>query len=88
MLRITINDTAAEQKWILQGRLTGPWVEQLSSKWDETRSARQGRRCLVDVRDLTFFDQSGESVLRVMKREGAEFTACGVCIKHVLKGLE
>jgi len=87
MLRITITDTASEQKWILQGQLTGPWADQLRSNWDETRRARQGRRCLVDANDLTFIDQSGESVLRTMMSEGAKFTACGVCTKHVLKSL-
>jgi len=88
MLRITIEDTASEQKWILQGRLTGPWADQLRSNWEETRHARQGRRCLVDVNDLTFMDEGGESVLRTMMSEGAKFTARGVCIKHLLKSLE
>ena len=88
MLRITITDTASEQRWILQGQLAGPWVAELSSNWKETHSRRQGRTCVVDLSDVTFIDQSAEEVLRAMMAAGAQFIACGVCTKHVLENLD
>lgn len=88
MLRITINETPSQQKWTLQGRLGGPWVEQLQSCWSKTQVERQGRTCVIDVTNLISVDESGEKVLQTMMSEGAQFRACGVYITHMLKGLK
>ncbi len=88
MLRIAINDSASEQRWILQGRLAGPYVDELSSSWEKTRDGRQGRSCVVDLSDVTFIDKGGEEALRTMMKEGAGFIACSVCVKHILESLD
>ena len=88
MLRIAINETAAEQRWTLQGRLAGENVAELDSSWERTQSGRQGRKCVVDLSDVTFIDKDGEEILRAMMKEGARFITCGVCTKHVLETLD
>jgi anti-anti-sigma regulatory factor len=88
MLRIAINDTASEQRWRLQGRLAGPWIPELRSNWERTQEGRQGRKCVVDLSDLTFVDERGEEVLKIMMREGAQFIACGVCVRYLLDKLD
>ena len=88
MLKITITDTSTEQKWILCGRLTEPWVSELRSNWTNTRGARQGRHCIVDLENVTFIDQTGEAVLVAMMSEGAQFVASGVCTKQLLEDLK
>jgi len=84
MLRITINETPTGQEWILQGKLAGPWVELLASKWEATREERGQRKCTVNLDEVSFVDQSGEATLRAMKKEGAELKACGIFTRHVL----
>src|SRR5260370_38331898 len=88
MLKITNTGTATEQKWILYGQLSGPWVAELQSSWEKTRFESNGRRCVVDLTDVTFIDERGESVLRGMRSQGAEFVARGVDTKQVLADLE
>jgi len=88
MLKITNTGTATEQKWILCGQLSGPWVGELKSNWEKTRSESHGRRRLVDLTDVTFIDERGEVVLRAMRSEGAEFVARGVDTKQLLADLE
>jgi anti-anti-sigma regulatory factor len=88
MLKITIDETPTEQKWTLQGKLTGPWVPLLAAKWKLTRDSRQSRRCIVNLNDVTFVDKWGEKALRAMKREGAEMIACGVFARHVVESCE
>ncbi len=85
MLRITINDSTTEQKWTLQGSLSGPWVALLQLHWRSKRNSRQGKNCLIDLSDLTFVDRCGEKVLRAMKKEGAQFVGCRVYTKGVLE---
>jgi len=88
MLKITNTGTATEQKWILCGQLSGPWVAELKSNWEKTRLESHGRSCLVDLTDVTFIDECGESVLRAMGTEGAEFVARGVDTKQLLADLK
>ena len=88
MLRITKIDTPTEQKLILEGRLTEPWIADLSSHWEDMRHAHPKRKLVVDLRGVTRIDSSGESALALMKAEGAEFMASGIRIKHLLEDLE
>ena len=87
MLKITITNTATEQRWILQGRLVAPWVDELKTSWKCACRTNQGRRCIVNLDGVTFIDKSGERVLRSMSKQGARFVASDVYIKHVLDRL-
>jgi hypothetical protein len=88
VLRITITDEPQEQRWTLQGRLSGPWVAQLKSNWEKSHGPNGDRKCVVDVSGVTFVDLDGERVLAAMMRHGAEFIATGVYTKHILEMLE
>jgi anti-anti-sigma regulatory factor len=87
VLRITIIDEPAEQRWNLQGRLSGPWVAQLKSNWEKAHGQNEFRKCIVDLSCVTFVDLDGERVLAAMMKDGAEFIATGVYTKHVLEML-
>jgi ABC-type transporter Mla MlaB component len=87
MLRTMISDTAFEQKWVLQGRLSGQWAEDLKQQWESTRNSRTGRRCAVDLEDVTCVDSKGEAVLLEMVSDGAVFVASRAYMKHVLEAL-
>jgi anti-anti-sigma regulatory factor len=88
MLRITKIDTPTEQKLIFEGRLTEPWIADLSFHWEDMCHAHPKRKFVVDLRGVTRIDSRGESALALMKADGAEFLASGVRIKHLLEQLE
>jgi len=88
MLKITMTETPTEARWILQGRLIGPWVRELRIIWRKAIRNHKGRACIVDLNDVTFIDKGAEKLLRAMSREGAQFIADGLYIKHVLEGLK
>ena len=87
MLRITHAQTETEQRWTLCGQLTRPWVAELRSCWEHGRQVGVNARTVVDLRDVTFIDESGETLLSEMRSDGAEFIAAGVETKHLLKNL-
>jgi anti-anti-sigma regulatory factor len=87
MLKIVQSGTAVEQRWTLCGQLAGPWVAELRSNWERARKERDGRRRVVDLRDVTFIDESGEGLLHQMRDQGAEFVASGVDTKDVIENL-
>jgi RND family efflux transporter MFP subunit len=87
MLKITFSETPAEEKWILHGRLTHPWVQEFRACWKKNHRADVRRACVVDLNEVTFIDKSGERFLRLLARNGAQFTASGIYTKHVLEQL-
>jgi anti-anti-sigma regulatory factor len=85
VLRITIDETSTEKRWILQGRLVGLWVSELRRAWKKTPRPDDNRPCVVDLNDVTFIDEKGVRLLRAMAKQGAQFVATGIYIKHVLQ---
>ena len=85
MLKITVTETQTENRWILQGRLVGPWVHELRTCWKKKHRSQSSQRCVVDLNDVTFIDKSGERLLRAMSKKGAELIADGMYTKHVLE---
>jgi anti-anti-sigma regulatory factor len=88
VLRTTILEESTEQRWTLQGRLSGAWLADLKSDWEKSRCKSGKRKCVVDVSGVTFVDLEGERVLAVMMNDGAEFIASGIYTKHVLETLQ
>src|SRR5580693_6792696 len=84
MLRITVAETATEQRWTLEGRLVGPWVGELRTRWNERHRAQNGRTCTVDLSAVTFIDTGGRRLLRIMSKEATQFIATSIYIKRVL----
>lgn len=84
MLRAMITDTAFEQRWVLQGRLCNQWAADLKERWESTRTAREGRKCTIDLEDVVSVDARGEEVLLEMADEGVVLLASRFYMKHIL----
>jgi len=82
-----ITEAPFEQQWTLQGRLCGQWAADLKAMWEETRSARAGRKCTVNLEDVTSVDQTGETTLLEMAMEGARLVASRAYMKSIVEGL-
>jgi len=87
MLKISFSEIPTEEKWILEGRLTEPWVRELRTSWKRNHRTAKERACIVDLKEITFVDKSGKRLLRAMVRQGAQCIAAGVFIKRVLEQL-
>ncbi len=88
MLKITIMETATDRRWIVQGRLVGPWVSELRTTWKSAHRSQDKRACIIDLNDVTFIDKSGERLLRAMSKKGAQLLAKGLYVQHVLEQLK
>ena len=87
MLRIAIRSTPDQDTWILEGRLAGQMVDELTSSWRQRRDERRGRKSVVDLVDVTSVDERGEQALMAMMMDGAEFIVRGVYTKTLLQSL-
>ena len=85
MLKITVSETSAETRWILQGRLVGVWVDELRTSWKKKPRKQNAVPCVIDLNDVTFIDQRGERLLRAMSKRGVQFIATGIYIKYLIQ---
>lgn len=60
---------------IVEGRLTGPWVEELARCWAKLREEHQTAPIRVDLEGVTFVNAAGEALLERLHDEGALLTA-------------
>jgi ABC-type transporter Mla MlaB component len=86
MLRIAIRSNQDQDTWILEGRLAGQVVNELTASW-RRRHDRSGRRSVVNLVDVTSVDERGEQALMAMMMDGAEFVVRGVYTKGLLESL-
>ncbi len=76
MLRITIHETEDRMGVTLEGRIAGPWVQELERVWVETAPRLGSRKLSIDLRNVTYADAGGKRVLRsIFSQSGAELVA-------------
>jgi outer membrane protein TolC len=88
MLKISFSETSAEEKWTLEGRLSGAWVRELRASWKKNHQTDGKRACIVDLNEVTFIDKTGEELLRVLRAEGAQFISGGCYVRHIVERLK
>jgi ABC-type transporter Mla MlaB component len=87
MLRIHTHSTDDEDTWILEGRLAGQVVDELTDAWRKTRAEHSGRKSVVDLVDLTSVDERGETALAEMMADGARFVVRGLYTRTLVESL-
>jgi len=86
MLKITAHTTQDATKLTLEGRLAGPWVEELERFWRGNKDSATGS-LVVDLTGVTFIEQTGKSLLGKMWQEGAELVAAGCCSRSIVEDI-
>ena len=86
MLKITQQRDAVSESMslILEGRLAGPWVEELGTCWGEMTVNSQSRT-VIDLTGVTFVDADGKALLTRIWQQGARFHAVGCLNRCVVE---
>ena len=87
MFKISIVDTQHRRTLVLEGTLVRPWTAEVESAWKSAREQLQGRKLVVDLRNVTLINRDGENTLLGLMEDGAKFSCRDVFTKHVLKEL-
>lgn len=83
MLKITLNNSRGSAQLTLEGRLAGPWVKELEQFWRHMPAPEQGS-LIIDLRGVTFIEETGKALLAEMWQEGAQLIATGCCNKPMI----
>ena len=86
MLKITENKNAVPVSLsiILEGKLVGPWVEELNSYWSQI-SGNQQSGAVIDLTGVTFIDANGKALLTRLWRQGADLRAAGCLTRCIVE---
>jgi anti-anti-sigma regulatory factor len=83
MLKITTLIHAASTTFKLEGRLAGPWVQELKRCWDSVVDTTTNHPLTVDLSAVTYVDSEGKDLLKKLHQEGAKLVASG-CLTSCL----
>jgi ABC-type transporter Mla MlaB component len=74
MLRIRTHYGMNETRLVVEGRLSGPWIDELARCWANVRNTYAGP-IRVDLDGVTFVGAAGKALLAQLHDEGALLTA-------------
>jgi anti-anti-sigma regulatory factor len=77
MLKITTLVKAKSTVLRLEGRLAGPWVQELELCWDSTVGMTTNHPLSVDLSAVTYVDSEGKDLLKKIHKQGATLVASG-----------
>jgi hypothetical protein len=87
MFKISIVETPGQRRLVLEGKLVSPWTAEVESAWRTAGEQLQGRKLVIDLRNVTLISAEGENTLYELMKEGAKFSCADVLTKHVLRRL-
>ena len=88
MLRIYIHEDQPVTSFVLEGKLVGPWVEELEKNWEIVFAKNPKRSMLLDLAGVNFIDLAGRALLRRMRRKGVKLLSHGVLIDALVAEIE
>ncbi|MCG3117291.1 MAG: hypothetical protein LLH30_16605 [Candidatus Manganitrophus sp. SA1] len=84
MLKITTETKTGMTKITLEGKLAGPWVNELALCW-QAAAAQSPNSVQVNLASVTFIDEEGKALLMEMYRSGVELVANGCMNRCVIE---
>ena len=85
MLRITCHHHERNQATFnLEGRLAGPWVDELNRAWQQVRGS-DTIALVVNLCNVTYVDSDGKRLLSDMCRAGVKFEASGCLTRSLVE---
>ena len=83
MLKVTTTNQNQTITMKLEGKLAGPWVQEVTRVWvDTAQSPRSGY--VVNLRSVTFIDRPGQALLATMSRQGARLIAADCLTPNIV----
>ena len=83
MLKITFQDTPESTTVKLEGKISGPWVEELERSWTE-HSPQASGSVIIDLSDVTYIDPEGKRLLARMVDKGVCFAGTHLMTQYVI----
>ena len=87
MLKVTTTNQDQTITLKLEGKLAGPWVQEVTRVWDDTAASPRGGY-VIDLRSVTFIDNPGRALLTTMSRHGAQLIAADCLTRNIVDEIQ
>jgi ABC-type transporter Mla MlaB component len=85
MLRLRTIVRPDETLLVLEGRLAGPWVDELARCWASLRGESNARSIRIDLDGVTLVSAAGKALLARLHGEGALLTGRGCMTSAIIE---
>jgi len=85
VLKITIDERPQSVILKLEGKLVGPWVDELARSWDEVVGQTPAKAVQVDLSSVSRIDPEGKELLGRMFDQGADLRATSLMSKYIIE---
>ena len=85
MMRISQIREGSKQCLVVEGLVSGDWVDVLEKCWLEAQRPPNGEPICVDLSGVTYVDHEGRQLLSRMIQSGAELRATGLMTRAVIE---
>jgi anti-anti-sigma regulatory factor len=84
VMRITLVPESKPPTLKLEGKLSGPWVNELQHSWNEIRQSDHLPKVAVDLTEVTFVSPEGKQLLEAMFQQGADLRSRSLMTQFIL----
>ena len=86
MLKISVRNETPQKPLLLEveGRLAGPWVEELERSWEAERQKAPSADIIVRLSSVSSIDEAGKELLTKIFRAGAKLEGSGCMVRAVI----
>jgi ABC-type transporter Mla MlaB component len=85
MLKITVQNGSRPETIKLEGKLSGPWVNEFARIWDRLTAGEPDKAVKVDLSEVTFIDLAGKKLLSSLVERGAQLQAAHSLTKYIVE---
>jgi hypothetical protein len=86
MLKISVKDEEPQKRILLEveGRLVGPWVDELERCWESARSRISSEVIVVRLANVSFIDDAGRELLKKISSAGSKLEGEGCMVRAII----
>lgn len=88
LLRISVHNKPKAVTIKLEGKIVGPWVEEVRQAWLSLGPCLKSKRVWVDLCGVTAVDAAGTRLLSDIRESGARFRADTPLTKYFIEEIE
>ena len=84
MLKVSIREDPAGVAMEVEGRVAGPWVDELHQCWQREQARTAGGPISVHLSAVTFIDDAGKQLLSRMFQHGVKLQGKGCMVRAIV----
>jgi len=88
MFRIHVHHGTEATSFTVEGKLKGPWVNELERCWQTAIAEAPASAIVVDLTGTIFIDESGKQLLARMREQGVKLAGNGLMMEFINREID